>query len=169
MAWDLVLAALFLGLWSTKITAQSVQLSERNSGSRTVNARIGETIEIAVNARLGRFSASGVSLYVGLSSRRLRGRSQRFAKHRGCHAVSTGPPLRGCSYRRQSGDGVESGSSRQPRRYPICSRNRPGGESGPNRIRHPRHVQAPLHRRDQRGENQCLQQSGFRVAVGIGD
>ena len=66
MAWNLVLAALFLGLWSTKITAQSVQLSERNSGRRTVNARIGATIEIAVNARWGRFSASGVSLYVGL-------------------------------------------------------------------------------------------------------
>jgi hypothetical protein len=66
MTWNLLFAVLFLGIWSTETAAQSVQLSERNSGSRAVNARIGETIEIAVDAQLGRFSASGVSLYIGL-------------------------------------------------------------------------------------------------------
>ena len=65
MTWNLAYVALILGVWSTEIAAQTVQLSERNSGSRTVNARIGETIEIAVHARFGRFSASGVSLYIG--------------------------------------------------------------------------------------------------------
>ena len=66
MAWNFAFAALFLGLWSEEIAAQTVQLSERNSGSRTVSARIGETIEIAVDAQFGRFSASGFSLYIGL-------------------------------------------------------------------------------------------------------
>ena len=66
MAWKLAFTALFLGVWSAGVAAQTVQLRERNSGSRTVNARIGETIEIAVDAQFGRFSASGVALYVGL-------------------------------------------------------------------------------------------------------
>ncbi len=154
--------------WNFAFAAQTVQLSERNSGSRTVSARIGETIDIAVDAQFGRFSASsGFSLYIGLPHGAFE------VVHSGLQSTvdvtpfKPGQLLRECSGHRQSGDAVNSRSSKQPRDNPIRGRIGPRRKSSPHRIRHSRDLQTSLHRCNQRGKNKCLQQPGIRVPVGI--
>ena len=47
---------------------QTLTLSERTTGATSVTAEVGDEIEITVRADLGRFSATGVSLYIIYSS-----------------------------------------------------------------------------------------------------
>ena len=47
---------------------QTLSLSERATGATSVTAEVGDEVEIAVLADLGRFSATGVSLYIRVPS-----------------------------------------------------------------------------------------------------
>ena len=52
-------------LWTCpSVRGQTLSLSERATGATSVTAEVGEAVEIAVLADLGRFSAAGVSLYI---------------------------------------------------------------------------------------------------------
>ena len=56
-------------MWTCPLAwGQTLSLSERATGATSVTAEVGEEVEIAVFADLGRFSATGVSLYIRLPS-----------------------------------------------------------------------------------------------------
>ncbi|MEE3233059.1 MAG: FlgD immunoglobulin-like domain containing protein [Candidatus Latescibacterota bacterium] len=54
---------MFLAMW-TELSAQSIQLRERNTGSRDISVRVGDVVTVDIYADLSSYKASGVSVFI---------------------------------------------------------------------------------------------------------